>query len=93
MSAISGLTLGLLLLLGSLAAGTQETKSTREHLARNTLDDGNDMTSIQRLLLITDLLLFHQKKALALDLDIIVLLLRWSLAQTATATDAAIRCD
>ena len=33
----------------------------REHLSSNTLDDGDDVTSVERLLLIVDLLLFHKK--------------------------------
>jgi hypothetical protein len=51
------------------------------------------MTSVQRLLLVADLILLTKKKALTLDLDIIVLLLGRTLAKTTAATDASIRTD
>lgn len=89
-TAIPGSALGLLLLLGGLAAGTQQAEGAREHLASNTLDDGHNVTSVERLGLVADLLLLDQQETLALNLNIVVLLLRRSLPQTATATDTTL---
>ncbi|KAI6766627.1 hypothetical protein HG531_011849 [Fusarium graminearum] len=49
------------------------------------------MTSVQRLLLVVNLLLLDKEKALTLDFDIVVLLLCGSLTQTATAANTALR--
>ncbi|GJC81881.1 hypothetical protein ColLi_04718 [Colletotrichum liriopes] len=46
---ISGGSLGLLLLLGSLAAGSEQAKVAREHLAGNTLNDGHDVAGVEGL--------------------------------------------
>src|SRR5258708_2705350 len=66
----------LLLLLGGLAARTQHAQSAREHLASGALDNGNNMTSVQRSLVVVDLLFFDQQQRLALDFNIVIFLLR-----------------
>jgi hypothetical protein len=48
------------------------------------------MTSVQRLLLVVDLFLLHEKETLALNLNVVVLLLSGSLAKTATAADTTL---
>jgi hypothetical protein len=88
---LTGSPLSLLLLLGSLAAGSEKTQGAREHLTSNTFNDSHNVTSIQRLLLIVDFLLLNKQKALTFDLDIIVLLLSRALAQTTATTNAALR--
>ncbi|GKT84717.1 hypothetical protein Ct61P_02567 [Colletotrichum tofieldiae] len=87
---ISGGSLGLLLLLGSLAAGSEQAKVAREHLAGDTLNDGHDVAGVEGLGLIIDFLLLNKKQALAFNLNVVVLLLGRALAQTAPAADAAL---
>ena len=90
---ISGLPFGLLLLLRRLATGTKETKSSGEHLPGNTFDHSHDVTRVQRLLLVTDLIFLDQQEALAFHFDVVILLLRRSLTKTATTANAAVRSD
>ena len=88
-ASISSLTLGLLFFLGGLATWAKQSKSSREHLASDSLNDGDNVTSIERLLFIIDLFLLYQKQTLTLDFNIIVLLLRGALSQTSTSSNAA----
>jgi hypothetical protein len=80
--------LGLLFLLGSLAAGPEQTQSAGEHLTGHALNDGNNVARVERLLLVADLFLLDKEQALALDFDVIVLLLSGTLSKTATSADA-----
>jgi len=61
----------------------------RKHLSSNAFNDSDDMTSIQRLLLVVDLFLLDQQQRLSLDLDIVILLLGRSLAKTTTPPHTA----
>jgi hypothetical protein len=51
------------------------------------------VSSVQRLLLVADLILLNEQETLSLNLDIVILLLRRTLAKTATAADASIRAN
>jgi hypothetical protein len=59
-------------------------------LPSDTLDNSNNVTSVQRLLLVVDLFLLHEKQTLTLNLDVVILLLSGSLAKTATAADTTL---
>ncbi|KAJ8607307.1 hypothetical protein MRB53_040405 [Persea americana] len=76
-ASVSCLSLGFLLFFSSLAAST--------------FNNRNNMTSIQRLLLIIDLFFLHEQQALALDFNIIILLLCRSLSETASAAQSTTR--
>ncbi|KAI6772177.1 hypothetical protein HG530_003135 [Fusarium avenaceum] len=90
-AAFTGSPLSLLLLFGSLTAGAEQAESTGKHLTSNTLNDSNNMASVQRLLLIVDFLLFNKEETLALNFNVIVLLLGRALAQTTTTAESTLR--
>ena len=60
-------------------------------MSSNTLDDSDNVTCVQRLELVVDLLLLHEEQALSLDFNVVVLLLCGPLAKTATSTNTTLR--
>jgi hypothetical protein len=59
-------------------------------LTGNTLNNSNNVASVQGLLFIVDFLLFNKEETLALNFHIIVLLLSGALTETATTTNSAL---
>ena len=52
---------------------------------------GDDVTGVQGLVVVADLLLFYEEEALTLDLHVVVLLLRGTLTEAAPPADTAFR--
>ena len=64
----------VLLLLRRGARRTKNTEQSREELSGSSFDDGDDVSSMLRLLLVRDFLLLEKHESLSFDFDIVLFL-------------------
>lgn len=86
-AAVALTALVVLLLLRRRRGGAEDAEESAEELSGRALDDSDDVTRVLGLLLVRDLLLLEEQQALALDLDVVLLLVE--LAQVSRGAEVA----